>query len=664
MTRFDRHRPLLALLALLLAAIALTIAVAVSRVEVVNAVPNPSFESNATGWYAGAPTRARRVPRARYGTHALALTGPRFSGIATQIQGLRPHALYTASMWIRASRRSAPHIALEVRGPLNTQSIARMTGAKRTGWQRLVTRFHAGNAGVVYFRVVTNAHSRASLLVDAAQIRPGAAATPYTDATDPGVRVLPQVGGAEAIRGGFSWPGAEWLQAVLVALTASILVLSLVRTIRRRDFLIEPVLWLAAALALMFVFRPIAMLGYGEFVLHATLDVSRGFTGALVAALFGTAALLLGYAWGAPARAAERLPRQTRPLSERTWITAALVMLGIAVAGSMLYLRSTGHSPWSSLGGTESDSQSSTAYLYLAPYCAMPAALILFGVAWTKRSRLLFAATAALVIFMFYSYVHSGDRLWALLLLFSLSIYALLRSGRRPRRWTVAVAAFAAFAIITPLRDLTPHSGAADLARAVAHPLRHPESEWHRFATQSDTEMVAGLSAEMQIIPGVYGYHPGNSVVTLLARPIPHLLWAGKPRSSDQVLNRELFGAIGYQIGDAGVAYSAVGDFFYDSGFAGVVLGMFLVGAAFRLAWEYWRRNQSSEWARISFALLLPFTVVLLRGNLQDSGTRALFVLAPALLVAPLAALVSRRRRHAGSRSTGELSAKEVPHSG
>jgi hypothetical protein len=663
MARIERYRLLLALAALLVAATGLTIAIA-KPTEVVNAVPNPGFESNTTGWYVAAPARLRRVAEARYGAHASQLTGPRFSGMSMQILGLRPHALYTASAWIRAPRRIAPDIALEVRGPENTVSVARTTGAAQQGWQRLVTRFRAGGDGeVFYLRVVSYARRRASLLVDAVQIRPGAQAVAYADATDPGVRVLPRVEGSEAVRGGFGWPTAEWLQVVLVALTASILVYTLVRTIRRRDFLVEPVLWLAAALLVMFVIRPVAMLGHSGMILHGTLDVSPGFTGALVAGLVGTVALLLGYAWRAPVHAAERLPPQTKRFSDRTWAIAALVMLGIAALGSALYLHLTGHAVWSSFGGTESNSASSTAYLYLAPYCAMPAALILFGLAWTRRSRWLFGATGALVAVMFYSYLHSGDRLWALLLLFALTMYALLRSGRRPRRWKVAVAALVAFVVITPLRDLTPHSSAGDLARAIAHPWVHPDSEWHRFATQADTEMVAAIAAEMQIVPGVHGFHPGNSIVTLLARPVPHLLWAGKPRSSDQVLNHDLFGAIGYHLGDAGVAYSAVGDFYYDTGFVGIVIGMFLIGAAFRLAWEYWRRNQNSEWARLVYALLLPFTVIVLRGNVQDSGTRALFVVVPAALVPAGAVLVRRRRSGPKSRPADKLAAEEIRYS-
>ena len=90
---------------------------------------------------------------------------------------------------------------------------------------------------------------------------------------------------------------------------------------------------------------------------------------------------------------------------------------------------------------------------------------------------------------------------------------------------------------------------------------------------------------------------------------------------------------------------------------------MFLIGAGFRLAWEYRRRNRTSEWARIGFALLLPFTVIVLRGNFQDSGTRALFVVVPVPVVPPLVAL-----RGAGTqtrpRTVAELPAEEVPHSG
>ena len=315
----------------------------------------------------------------------------------------------------------------------------------------------------------------------------------------------------------------------------------------RRDFLVEPLLWLAAALALMYVLRPVAMLGYGEMILHGHSmfrEASAGLSSRALRQCRASSGVRV-----APPGALQIACRDRRHRSRSgPGSSRRCAMLAIAVAGSALYLLSTGQSPWSSLGGSETNSMSSTAYLYLAPYCAMPAAVILLGVGWSRRSvgsarrdRGARRVPVLLVSAQRRSPVGAAASLRA-------------RDVRAPQKRPPAEAPDRRRCRPSRVRrhhaarDLTPHSGAAR-SRTGRSRIRGriPAPEWHRFATQSDTEMVAAVAAEMQIVPSAARISPGYSIVTLLARPVPHLVWEGKPRSSDQILNRDLFGALGYR---------------------------------------------------------------------------------------------------------------------
>jgi hypothetical protein len=87
------------------------------------------------------------------------------------------------------------------------------------------------------------------------------------------------------------------------------------------------------------------------------------------------------------------------------------------------------------------------------------------------------------------------------------------------------------------------------------------------------------------------------------------------------------------QPGAATVAHSVVGNFYYDSAMIGVALGMLAVGAGLRLLYAYYLADRDNDQVRVVYASTLPLVIVLFRGNLPDTLARALFTVAPLLIV-------------------------------
>jgi hypothetical protein len=109
-------------------------------------------------------------------------------------------------------------------------------------------------------------------------------------------------------------------------------------------------------------------------------------------------------------------------------------------------------------------------------------------------------------------------------------------------------------------------------------------------------------------------------------------VWPEKPRQGEDYVNDYYFADSYYVIGGAGTTYSALGGFYYDSGTAGVVIGMFLVGAALRALWSYYRHNATNESVMLIFAASLPLVLRVMREQPQGALALGLFVVVPLIL--------------------------------
>lgn len=166
----------------------------------VNLIPNPSFESNTTGWTAAAPASlARSTAQAWIGSASAALTyGSSTSPLTTKIDGsLVPVTVgvrYTASCYMRANTTSRTcrihinwHSANTAASQIDSQMSAAFTDSNAT-WTRVSTSGTAP-AGATHASVSIYAASAASgeiHYVDAVLFEAATGVSPYFDGTSTG----------------------------------------------------------------------------------------------------------------------------------------------------------------------------------------------------------------------------------------------------------------------------------------------------------------------------------------------------------------------------------------------------------------------------------------------------------------------------------------------
>ena len=440
-------------------------------------------------------------------------------------------------------------------------------------------------------------------------------------------------------------------RALLLIAIGALLAAPLVARVATRQFdMFEPIVWINVALAVMFVVHPIALLAYDKVHnWHDSYSVDPTFERALVVALVGIAALTLGYFAAGPARfgrSLRPLPDDSDPdvLQRLGW-----TLIALGAAGYVVYAVSAGVSPTSLIfgGAGLGEAGQGSAYLYMAPYLTIPASLLLIRSAvLTQRLRRLVAGVIPAVLLLL-SIAPYGQRLNLLLLVAALAIYPMVRSGWRPRTWVAIVIAIASLTLIISMRDLASRADAPTLGQAVQSTVQNPGPALEEFVTGPDTEMFSALAVELQAVPSQLGWHPGFTISSLVAQPIPRQLWPGKPRLANTYLNDYL---LTVEQGEAGAAYSVIGELYYDLGLVSVVIGMLAVGALFRALWAYRQANRGNDMIAMLFAASLPYTVVLVRGNFGDSLARSLFTVVPILVVAYLAARQTARNREAAER--------------
>ena len=428
-------------------------------------------------------------------------------------------------------------------------------------------------------------------------------------------------------------------RALLLAAIAAVLVAPLVVRVATGTFdMFEPLVWLNVALAVMFFAHPVALLAYDTLHdWHDSYSVDATFNRALVVVLVGILAMYAGYF----SRLAGRVGRAAPPLPDDSDADVvqrlAWILIALGVTGYVVYAIGAGASPGALIfgGAGLGDASRASAYLYMAPYLTVPASLLLIrsGMLTQQLRRIVTGVVVAVLLLL--SIAPSGQRLNLLLLIGALAIYPMVRTGWRPRPWLAVIVAVAGLTLIISMRDLASRADAPALGESVRVTVQEPGPALREFITGPDTEMFSALAVELQVLPSQLGYHPGFTVTSLLAQPVPRQLWPGKPRFANTYLNGYL---LDVEQGEAGAAYSVVGELYYDLGLVTVVLGMFVVGALFRALWEYRLANRANDMVAMLFAAALPYAVVLMRGNFADSLARSLFTVVPIVIVALLAA--------------------------
>jgi len=441
--------------------------------------------------------------------------------------------------------------------------------------------------------------------------------------------------GAAALGAAFAAFSTDSVGAAFLSIGMSLIVIMSTRSRSRCPG--WPQIWIAASLGLMFVLHPAAVLAGGRLNIpfHGTGSIVDGYAEAI-----GLGALLCGgiaFGFSQPG-AFWRGSRQAVPRDVSNTAMVGFAMWVTLLAGSLytayLVTSGAGIGSISKVGLNTVGASASTAYLYLAPLLLVPAALLLLlsaslTVSKANRRRWRVAAfllTTVLVV----GYLPTGSRIYILLAAAPYLMAFRWLTGRGYSGIQVSVMASVAIVGILALRDTTPGNGPLENLRTV---VAAPSTSLQTFATGADTEMVDGLALAVQVVPDAVAHAPGSSLYTTLLGPIPRGLWPEKPVRADGRLNSYLFGAQGVRATDASVAYSIAGSFYLDLGAPGVVLGAWLLGVAL----AYLQGLGAAAVAHadgltiLIVAAAVPLIPVLLRGTLDDTAARALFVIGPLL---------------------------------
>jgi hypothetical protein len=439
--------------------------------------------------------------------------------------------------------------------------------------------------------------------------------------------------GSLAVGGFLASHSLNEIEIMALAVGAVLVLPIAVQAVSGKFDIFDPLVWAAAALATMFVVRPIALNAYGAFAYRNRFDLQPLIARTLTVALVGSLGLILGYFCPLGSRLARRLhpsPDASRP--DRVLIYSVGLAV-LAVIGYASFAAGAGVSTRGLANGGLEGRGTSTAYLYYAPFLLIPVALLLTRSGWACGSRGLRAIGAACVLPLMNSLTSAGQRLWIFVIISAFTVYHYLRRGTRPHLAAVLTVVVIGLIAIVSLRDVAFGVTSSSLTASFHRTLEAPGGAIRTLLTGEDTEMLNGLALEVQAVPDEIPFRPGYASETFVSQPIPRLLWPNKPRQAEDLLNERFFGGQGYRAGNPGVAYSVLGDLYFDSGFLGVTLGMTAIGILLRALFEYFQRYSHNDAVCLVYAATLPFVVVLMRGNLQDTFARILFVVLPILLV-------------------------------
>lgn len=405
--------------------------------------------------------------------------------------------------------------------------------------------------------------------------------------------------------------------------------------------LFEPLIIANVALGMMFIARPLGDLATGR-MMHLGYPIMDTFNLALMVVLVGIAAFQPGYHSPFVGYMAKRFPA---PGEFRTdfAIRAAWVFFMIGCVLFALFLSLGG-----GLGllitllkgraaGNNDVFLNSSGYFYQGIMFWMPSALIFIAVGKITEQKkwYWYAFFVALPVFVFYG--ARGTRSVMLPLVMAIPILLYLFRARRPSMLTILLFLYLGLAAIAWLGAVRTASTTArtDYFSALVMTLSSPVDQFDKIVNQSDDEMFDTITNELLVVPEKTGYRPFGVVTDIFVRMVPHELWPGgaKPLGLNNTLQTMLWPRH-FSLSRAGAAYSVLGPLYFDSGFVGVSLGMFLIGAFLAAVWRWYIIHPSNINAMLVYSLGLPFVVILLRGTITDTLVSMLYVVLPLIFLA------------------------------
>jgi hypothetical protein len=425
--------------------------------------------------------------------------------------------------------------------------------------------------------------------------------------------------------------------SILVVGVSVVLALPLVaRALQRRFDPFEPIVVFALAYGVMFVARPVSMLAHGELTSHG-VDIRNTLPVALLLALAGAVAFVAGYESRVGRTLARALPRP-RELTVRAGVVGSTIMIGLAfVAFLVTVWPAGGYRRFTVLvnGQTAEVIQLTVArgaFTLMVRMLVVPAAMLLLALALRERRRGLSVAAALAVAVALLFTVPVGARTFVLPLVAGGLTLAYVNRGARPRVVTVVALAMIAFVASYVVLTVREPARRSHMTYYVQEFTQRPWVVFSPVIEGGDAEMAPALAGALRVVPSRLHYRYGGALFGDLAlRPIPRLLWSGKPKASQYRIIRTVWPRL---VKDRfQPEFSVLLVFYWDFGIAGVVAGMAILGIVCRTLYDWFLRYQTNLAAQVIFATSLWLVVAAVRYDPVQSIVLAGVLVGPLILV-------------------------------
>jgi hypothetical protein len=427
--------------------------------------------------------------------------------------------------------------------------------------------------------------------------------------------------------------------AILVVGVAVALALPFVWRARLRRFdPFEPIVVFVLAWGAMFVVRPAAMLIRDDVVFFG-VDIGSTLDDAMLLALLGASAFVVGHEAVLGKRLSARVPRVSSAWSPSGALTGACITAGLGMAFLVAFLLSIdgvsgirlflgGRSP-------ELDAlmRDSPLFLWWLSLLVVPAALVGFAVAMVKPRTREVVLAALLIGLALLRTLPTGSRLNVLVLIGAMAVFVYLHRQRRPGLVAIALGLVVALTLSYAFLFFRYAETREDIPSAIKGLASTPENVVAPILWGADAEMAPALAGSLRVIPSDLGYRYGRATLgDLVSRPVPRVVWEGKPLPH----THQVTGAVWpgpRELGGFDPAYTPLMSFFWDFGLLGVVVGLFAYGLIARFTYEYFLRAADDGRVQIAYAVALWTVVVAARFDPVLLAMHVAVVFAPLLVI-------------------------------
>jgi hypothetical protein len=478
-------------------------------------------------------------------------------------------------------------------------------------------------------------------------------------------RVAPAAGAIAALIAA-AIGGSVWVLLVefdfrwtILTISAVLALLPIIVSVARNRFdVLEPVTLMAVTYLVIYVGRPAYDLASGNFS-YAGIDTQGTYDQMLVTALVGWMAAMIGYYSPLGRRLGSRM---RRPADE--WRGGVIFflcggLLVLMLAAWMVFVATNG-GPSILQGRTQGLANSFDrvgAYLVDSIVIFTPVALVAFALAGSM-SRARFALGLTCLVAVVVLSLGTGDRHFIISFALSLGTLYYLRRGRRPTPVTLVAVLFIGLVAMLSIGATRYQTTGANTIQIAQAALTDPVGDLNAALTGEDTGMAPALATELIVVPGTTGYWYGRaSLLDLIERPIPRLLWPDKPISGRLTVLQGLWGPSACQYGAQCSTFGAYGDLYLDGGLIGVALGFVVLGIFFRAAYSYLRSDPGNSFVQISYAIVFPYAALYFLQIFVDLTSALIFMLPVLLLVIWLA----RRKSVSLGRAATRLASATFP---